>query len=175
MLFIDGEVSRVVGDVIVAEHACRTQAGTNRVGTASNSLTRSAAISSSHAISCEEAQQGAGKGWVNAAVGLARRIGRDRSVLPVNRELSRVVGDVVVPEHTCRAKRGTDRVRTARDRLTRRAGVGGSHAIACQETYQCTGKGRISAAIDLARGIGRYRSVLLLDREVGGIVGDIVV
>src|SRR5205823_12986783 len=125
ILFLDGEVSGVVNDVIIAEHARRTQAGTNRVGTASDCLTRRAAINSSHAIPCEEAKQSAGKAWISTAVNLARRVGCDRSVLPVNRELSGVVGDVVVPEDSGGGQDRADRVRTTRYRFTASARVGG--------------------------------------------------
>src|SRR5205823_2240073 len=175
ILFLDGEVSGVVNDVIIAEHARRTQAGTNRVGTASDCLTRRAAINSSHAIPCEEAKQSAGKAWISTAVNLARRVGCDRSVLPVDREVSGIVRDVVVAEHTRRSQGPTNFVGTARYRLTARAAVGRTHAVGCQESNQCASEGRIGTAISLAGGIGCDRSVLPVNRELSGVVSDVVV
>src|SRR5207253_9406594 len=132
------------------------------VGTASDRLTGRAAVGSSHAVSCEEAHQGAGEGWIDAAVGLAGGIGCDRSVLPVNRELSGVVSDVVVPEDTGGSQGRADRVRTSRHRFTGSARIRGRDTIPRQEANEGTSKGRINLTVDLTCCVRCDRSILLL-------------
>src|SRR5205823_5712979 len=171
----DREVGRVVSDVVVAEHACRSQDRTDRVRTAGDHLTARTAVDGCHAIAREEACQCAGKGRINLTVGLTCWVRCDRSILFLDGEVSRVVGNVIVAENACRAKRGTDRVRAARDRLAARAAVGGRYAIPGQEASEGPGKGWISAAVSLASGVRCHGSVLLLDSKVRGVVSDVVV
>src|SRR5207248_3228945 len=149
--------------------------GTDRVRAARDRLAARAAVGGRYAIPRQEAKQGAGKGWISTAIGLIGRVRRNRGVLLLDREVSDVVGYVVVAKHTCGAERGTDRVRAARDRLAGRAAVGGSYAIGRQEANQRAGEGWISIAVSLICCIRRNGSVLFLDGEVGCVVGYVVV
>src|SRR5207253_1723091 len=175
VLLLNGKLGRVVGDVIVTKYRCRTDRRSDFIGAAGYSLTRSAVIGSSDAIRCQEANQGPGKRWIGAAVDFAGRIRCDRSVLLLDREVGGIVGDIVVPEHTCRRQSRADRVRAARHGFAGRASVGGSDTVACEEPNQCAGKCWIGAAVDLVGRIRCHRSVLFVDREVSRVVSDVIV
>src|SRR5205085_988787 len=163
------------GDVVVAEHGGRTQRRTDFIRSRRYSLTGGAAVGGTHAIRCYETCERSGKRRIRTTINLVRRIRGHRRIALVDRKVSRVVSDVVVPKHTCRAERGTNLIGTTGYRLTGRAAVCGSNAVPREEANQGAGKARISAAIDLVRGIRRYRSILLLDGKLGNVINDVVV
>src|SRR5439155_15954701 len=175
IFLLDRELCGVVGNVVVTEHTCRSQGSADRVRTARYSFTGSAHIRGCDAISCEKATKCAGKGWISTAIGLIGRVRRNRGVLLLDREVSGVIGDVVIAEDTCRSQGSADRVRTTRYSFTGNARIRGRDAIDCDEANKCASKSRISTAISLASYVRRYRSILLLDGEVCRVVGDVVV
>src|SRR5439155_19938842 len=133
---LDRVLCGVVGNVVVTEHTCRSQGSADRVRTVRYSFTGSAHIRGCDAISCEEANKCAGKGWISTAIGLIGRVRRNRGVLLLDRELSGVIGKVVLAEDTCRSQDSADRVRTTRYSLTGSAPIGGSDAIDGEEANQ---------------------------------------
>src|SRR5207237_5359661 len=92
----------------------------------------------------------------------------------IDRKMSRVVSDVVIAKHARRRQARTNRVRTARNALTRRAVVGRGYAIRCQESCELSGKRRIGIAINLVRRIRRYRRIALIDGKLSAVASDIV-
>ena len=167
-------MSRVVGDIVIAEDACRNQTRTDRVRTAYNALTRSAAVGGAHAIRRYETCERSRKGRIGIAIDLVRCIWCHRRSALIDRELSRVVSDVVIAKHARRSQARTNRVRTAYNALTRRAAVGRSYAIRYQESCELSGKRRIGIAINLVRRIRRYRRIALIDGKLSAVVSDIV-
>ena len=112
-------------------------------------------VSRGDPITCQETDQRAGKLRIGAAIGLALRVRRDRSILLLDGKVGGVVSNVVVTEYRCRGQCCTDLIGTSRYSVTGRAVIGGGDAIGCEESNQCAGKGWISAAVSLTRCIGR--------------------
>src|SRR5205823_9998660 len=122
-----------VGGGVVTEYRCRGQGRTDRVRTTGDHLSGRAAVGSSDAVPCQKAYQGAGKGWISAAIDLVRGIRRYRSILLLDGKLGNVINDVVVAEHAGRAERSTNLIGTTGDRLTGRAAIGRGYTIRCEE------------------------------------------
>src|SRR5207253_1468955 len=158
---LNREISGVVGDVVVAKYTSRSQGGADRVGATADSLTGGPAVGGGDAVGCQEPNQRSTEGGISAAVGLVRGIGRYRSIFLLDGKLGRVVDDVILTEHRCRAERRTDFVGTARYRLTGRAAISSSYTIRCKEANQGPGKRWVDAAVDFAGRIRCDRSVLL--------------
>ena len=112
---------------------------------------------------------------IRSTVGLGLVIRRDAQRRRVDRKVCRVVSDIVVAQHTRGTQHRADRVRTTRNRLTRRAAVARCHAIGDQEPNQRACERWIGSAVSLARRIRRHRSGLLVDREVRSVVRDVVI
>src|SRR5439155_798702 len=133
------------------------------------------ALGRTDTIRCQEPAQRTRQGRIGTAVGLARRIRCHRGRPRVDREVGRVIGDVVVAEHTRWAQSCTDRVRTACNALTRYAAVTCRYTITGEETIECPGQGRIGVTIDLARRVRCHRSRPRVDRKGHRVVSDVVV
>ena len=101
----NGEVSGIVGDVVVGK--------LNRPGLSvctdkdrcRQSLTSSPAIGRRHAVHGQEPVERAGEHWINRPKTLLAVIRGDRSILLVDSEVRCIVGDGVVGKHTGRAER----------------------------------------------------------------------
>ena len=124
-------------------------------------------------VAIHEATVAGGEQRQRAAIGHGLVVSRDRQQGLVDGEVRRVVGDVVVAQHTGRIQRSADGV--VAHVLTRGASVGRGDTISRQEAAEGSGQGRIRIAVGLAGGVRSDRRVALVDGEVGGVVGDVVV
>ena len=117
----------------------------------------------------------AGQRRICIAIGLAGGSYRYRSILLVDGEVGRGIGDIVVAQDTRRAEGRADRVWTACNGLACGAAVSCRHIIRRQEAGQGAGQGRICIAIGLAGSSHGNRGILLVDGEVCRVVSDVVV
>src|SRR5439155_18936859 len=171
----NGEVGRVVSDVVIAEHTRRTQRSTDRIGTAPNRLTGRATVGRRYTVPSQESRERSTERRIWIAISLARPIRRHRCSFRRNGEVGRVVSDVVIAEHTRRTQRSTDRIGTAPNRLTGRATVGRRYTVPSQESRERSTERRIWIAISLARPIRRHRCSFRRNGEVGRVVSDVVI
>src|SRR5439155_901878 len=157
------------------------QRGRDVVGAAGDGLARCAAVARAHTVRRDKAAAAARgeRAGVGIAIGLAVGVGRPGRRLLVDGEVGAVVGDVVVIQRTsyCRAQRGRDVVGAARHCLARCASVGCAHAVARQEAAAaaCGQWNRIGVTVGLAGWVRRPCGILLVDGEVGAVVGDVIV
>src|SRR5204862_3017311 len=167
---------RGVGDVVFAEQVARAVGGRgpHQVGLVPYPpLFRSRGAEGDLAralVGGQEAAVGGAEGRVGRAVDLAVGDRAHRGRLAVDREVGRVVGDVVVAEQVARAVggRGRDQVGTAGDRLARGAtGAQGDltpAVFACDQAGVGGAEARVGRAVDLAVGDRADRGRLAVDR-----------